>query len=235
MVKPRQREYPTLKSSLNIVRETALIAISCVFWIYCLVVLLVYIGTIFEIHDESINTIRVALNIENTEILDIFETMGIFAIIIFVFFTISILIQKMAERKRIVKYRKLIILVLSILIILPVSTLDGHHIANADDDPPKKLKYKENSALALNYHRVRKANFLNNFIYFFSSSKEIKNYSVSQSQFESQIKWLKSHDAKFLTLKEFLYYKKKVSSQNEVYGLTLMIWMKLFMKMLIQS
>ncbi|HCW9330433.1 TPA: intercellular adhesin biosynthesis polysaccharide N-deacetylase, partial [Staphylococcus aureus] len=107
------------------------------------------------------------------------------------------------------KYRKLIILVLSILIILPVSTLDGHHIANADDDSPKKLKYKENSALALNYHRVRKANFLNNFIYFFSSSKEIKNYSVSQSQFESQIKWLKSHDAKFLTLKEFLYYKKK--------------------------
>ena len=98
-----------------------------------------------------------------------------------------------------------------------------------------KLKYKENSALALNYHRVRKANFLNNFIYFFSSSKEIKNYSVSQSQFESQIKWLKSHDAKFLTLKEFLYYKKKVSFQNEVYGLTLMIWMKLFMKMLIQS
>ncbi|HDB8124319.1 TPA: intracellular adhesion protein D [Staphylococcus aureus] len=94
MVKPRQREYPTLKSSLNIVRETALIAISCVFWIYCLAVLLVYIGTIFEIHDESINTIRVALNIENTEILDIFETMGIFAIIIFVFFTISILIQK---------------------------------------------------------------------------------------------------------------------------------------------
>ena len=82
-------EYPTLKSSLNIVERTALIAISCVFWIYCLVVLLVYIGTIFEIHDESINTIRVALNIENTEILDIFETMGIFAIIIFVFLQLA--------------------------------------------------------------------------------------------------------------------------------------------------
>ncbi|WP_256061994.1 intracellular adhesion protein IcaD [Staphylococcus aureus] len=94
MVKPRQREDPTLKSSLNIVKETALIAISGVCGIYGLVVLLVYIGTIFEIHDESSNTIRVALNIENTEILDIFETMGIFAIIIFVFFTISILIQK---------------------------------------------------------------------------------------------------------------------------------------------
>ena len=81
-----------------------------------------------------------------------------------------------------------------------------------------KTEIQKDSALALNYHRVRKANFLNNFIYFFSSSKEIKNYSVSQSQFEAQIKWLKSHDAKFLTLKEFLYYKKKENFQNEVYG-----------------
>lgn len=80
----------------------------------------------------------------------------------------------MAERKRIVKYRKLIILVLSILIILPLSTLDGHHIANADDDPPKKLKYKENSALALNYHRARKANFLNNFFTSFLVVKKLK-------------------------------------------------------------
>ncbi|PNZ14954.1 intracellular adhesion protein IcaD [Staphylococcus simiae] len=94
MVKPRQREYPTLKSSLNIVRETSLIAISCIFWIYCVVVLLVYIGTIFDIQDESIITIRVALNIENTEIFKIFKIMGIFSIIIFVFFTICLLIQR---------------------------------------------------------------------------------------------------------------------------------------------
>lgn len=65
----------------------------------------------------------------------------------------------MAERKRIVKYRKFIILVLSILIILPVSTLDGHHIANADDDSPKKLKYKENSALAFKLSPCKKSEF----------------------------------------------------------------------------
>lgn len=85
----------------------------------------------------------------------------------------------MVERKRIVKYRKLIILVLSILIILFVSILDGYYIVNVDDDLFKKLKYKENSVLVLNYYCVRKVNFLNNFIYFFFSSKEIKNYSVS--------------------------------------------------------
>ena len=50
---------------------------------------------------------------------------------------------------------------------------------------------------------------MNDFITLFSSSKEIKNYSVTDKEFESQIKWLKEHDAKFLTLKEFLKYKKK--------------------------
>lgn len=68
---------------------------------------------------------------------------------------------------------------LSILIILFVSILDGYYIVNVDDDLFKKLKYKENSVLVLNYYCVRKVNFLNNFIYFFFSSKEIKNYSVS--------------------------------------------------------
>ncbi|MBO1199032.1 intercellular adhesin biosynthesis polysaccharide N-deacetylase [Staphylococcus simiae] len=108
------------------------------------------------------------------------------------------------------KPNKFLLIVMSIILILPMIT-PIHNVAYADSDDgkPTKLKYHKNSALALNYHRVRKAGFLNNFIYFFSSSKEIKNYSVSKSQFESQIKWLKKHDAKFLTLKEFLYYKEK--------------------------
>ena len=59
----------------------------------------------------------------------------------------------MAERKRIVKYRKINNFSVEYLDHIACRlTLDGHHIANADDDPPKKLKYKENSALALNYH-----------------------------------------------------------------------------------
>ncbi|MGT2653015.1 intracellular adhesion protein IcaD [Staphylococcus aureus] len=92
------------------VRETALIAISCVFWIF-VQLFYSFIGTIFEIHDESINTIRVALNIENTEILDIFETMA-FSRLSFLVFTISILIQKWQRGRESWKYRKLIILVL---------------------------------------------------------------------------------------------------------------------------
>ncbi len=49
----------------------------------------------------------------------------------------------MAEEEAESKYRKSIILVLSILIILPVATLDGHHIAMDMMIHQKKPKYKE--------------------------------------------------------------------------------------------
>ena len=52
---------------------------------------------------------------------------------------------------------------------------------------------------------------MNDFISLLSGSKEIKNYSVTDQEFKSQIQWLKAHDAKFLTLKEFIKYKEKVN------------------------
>ncbi|MBL7584868.1 intracellular adhesion protein IcaD [Staphylococcus saccharolyticus] len=98
MVKPRQRKYPTVKSSLNLVRESLFIAISCKFWSYCIVTMVVYIGTLINSHIESVITIRIALNVENTEIYNIFGLMGIFTFIIFIFFTISIISEKLYER-----------------------------------------------------------------------------------------------------------------------------------------
>ncbi|MEP9852954.1 intercellular adhesin biosynthesis polysaccharide N-deacetylase [Staphylococcus aureus] len=82
----------------------------------------------------------------------------------------------------------------------------------------KKLKYKENSVLALNYHRIRNDNFLDDFLYTFSNSKEMSAYSINKSQFESQIKWLKEHDANFITQKELIKYKEKGDfPQNSVW------------------
>ena len=72
---------------------------------------------------------------------------------------------------------------------------------------------------------------MNDFISLLSGSKEIKNYSVTDQEFKSQIQWLKAHDAKFLTLKEFIKYKEKGKFLKEVFGLTLMIWIKRFMTM----
>ncbi|MBO3074264.1 intercellular adhesin biosynthesis polysaccharide N-deacetylase [Staphylococcus xylosus] len=72
----------------------------------------------------------------------------------------------------------------------------------------KELKFAENSALALNYHRVRSDNFFDKLLYYSSNSKELKSYSISKSKFENQIKWLKAHDAHFLTEKELIKYKE---------------------------
>lgn len=73
----------------------------------------------------------------------------------------------------------------------------------------KELKFAENSALALNYHRVRSNNFFDKLLYYSSNSKELKSYSISKSKFENQIKWLKAHDAHFLTEKELIKYKER--------------------------
>ena len=73
----------------------------------------------------------------------------------------------------------------------------------------KSLKYSEGDALALNYHRVRDSNYYDNFLLKFSNSKEMQVYSITNKDFEKQIKWLKEHKAHFLTLNEFIKYKKK--------------------------
>lgn len=94
MVKSRQRQYPTVTSYLNIVRESLFITISGVFWMYCIVVMIVYIGTLINSQMESVITIRIALNVENTEIYKLFGWMSLFVLIIFIFFTFSLAFQK---------------------------------------------------------------------------------------------------------------------------------------------
>ncbi|MBM6506166.1 MULTISPECIES: intercellular adhesin biosynthesis polysaccharide N-deacetylase [Staphylococcus] len=74
---------------------------------------------------------------------------------------------------------------------------------------PLNSKHHENSALALNYHRVRDGNWFEDTLFTISSSKEINDYSVTKKEFNKQIKWLKDHDAHFLTEKEFQHYKSK--------------------------
>jgi len=60
--------------------------------------MVVYIGILINSQIESVITIRITLNVENTEIYNIFGLMGIFTFIIFIFFTISIISEKLYER-----------------------------------------------------------------------------------------------------------------------------------------
>nr|WP_239749677.1 intercellular adhesin biosynthesis polysaccharide N-deacetylase [Mammaliicoccus sp. O-M53] len=72
----------------------------------------------------------------------------------------------------------------------------------------KSLGGEENGCLALNYHRVREDTWIDKLLSAFSNSKELKFYSVTDTEFESHIKWLKEHKAHFVTLDEFIKYKE---------------------------
>ncbi|HFE5085269.1 MULTISPECIES: intercellular adhesin biosynthesis polysaccharide N-deacetylase [Staphylococcaceae] len=73
----------------------------------------------------------------------------------------------------------------------------------------KTLGGEKNGCLALNYHRVREDTWIDKLLSAFSNSKELKIYSVTDTQFESHIKWLKEKNAQFLSLDEFIHYKEK--------------------------
>ncbi|UQW81677.1 intercellular adhesin biosynthesis polysaccharide N-deacetylase [Staphylococcus edaphicus] len=102
-----------------------------------------------------------------------------------------------------INIKKIYVLLIIVVSIIVISTKEKTY-AKA-----KELKFEENSALALNYHRIRSDDILEKILFYGSNSKELKMYSVSEQNFEKQIKWLKSHHAHFLTEKEFLHYKEK--------------------------
>nr|WP_275086253.1 intercellular adhesin biosynthesis polysaccharide N-deacetylase [Staphylococcus intermedius] len=85
--------------------------------------------------------------------------------------------------------------------LLPIHQADAKEQKLKDDG--------DQTALALNYHRVRGDDFLDKFLFIFSGSKEMSTYSVSKEAFERQIKWLKAHDAHFLTHDELIRYKRE--------------------------
>ncbi|MCD8898507.1 hypothetical protein [Mammaliicoccus sciuri] len=63
----------------------------------------------------------------------------------------------------------------------------------------KSLGDEKNGCFALNYHRVREDTWIDKLLSVFSNSKKLKFYSVTDTEFESHIKWLKEHKA-FLLL-----------------------------------
>lgn len=102
------------------------------------------------------------------------------------------------------KFKRIFIFVPIFILLCLIFQKDNFIIAKEE-----KLKYEENSVLALNYHRIRDDSFLDKFLSVFSNSKELYAYSVTRNQFEAQIKWLKKQDAHFLTEEELLKYKRQ--------------------------
>ncbi|WP_414043648.1 intercellular adhesin biosynthesis polysaccharide N-deacetylase [Macrococcus sp. EM39E] len=106
------------------------------------------------------------------------------------------------------------IILLILFIILFISLIVGNIKANAVKPSHYNKIVENNSCIALNYHRVRDDSIINKFLRLTSQNKELREYSVFTNEFESQIKWLKAHNANFVTTKELLNFHQKKKFPN---------------------
>ncbi|MBT2815218.1 intercellular adhesin biosynthesis polysaccharide N-deacetylase [Staphylococcus coagulans] len=97
---------------------------------------------------------------------------------------------------------------LTMLLILMV-TLLAYSPTQAKEKTERLKDNGDQTALALNYHRIRNGGFIDYFLSIFSGGKELFTYSVDKQTFESQMKWLIAHNAHFLTHDEMIQCKKK--------------------------
>lgn len=98
MVQPRQRQYQTLKSNLNIIRESIILVFSFIFWSYCSISFIVIGGSLLQINSYPVLLIRTILNIEVSSMYILFKIMLIFAIISFIVFSISLMIYRQKNK-----------------------------------------------------------------------------------------------------------------------------------------
>lgn len=108
MVKSRQRKYFTLKSNLNIVRESIILFISFMFWGYCSLAFIVIGGSLLNLDAYIVLLLRSILNIEIGSMTAIFNTMLLFALTSVMIFTISLIIHKYKYKKADINHGKLL-------------------------------------------------------------------------------------------------------------------------------
>lgn len=73
MDKSRQRQYKTVKSSLNVTREIFILIFTMLFWVYCCCALIVIGGSLLGIKSDNVLLLRAVLNIENSDLDNIFK------------------------------------------------------------------------------------------------------------------------------------------------------------------
>lgn len=94
MDKSRPRKYPTVDSTLNIVREIIILVFSLIFWIYCYIAMIVIGGSLLKLNTNTVLLIRSVLNMEREGMNNVFLMMGISFGVIFIFLTLSLFFQK---------------------------------------------------------------------------------------------------------------------------------------------
>lgn len=100
MEQSRQGQYQTVKSKLNVIRESIIILFSFIFWCYCNISFVVIGGSLLQINSYPVLLIRTVLNIELSSMNILFRIILLFIIISIFIFTISLLVNMLKNKER---------------------------------------------------------------------------------------------------------------------------------------
>lgn len=106
----------------------------------------------------------------------------------------------------------LIKLILFFTMLMSFNFYKDNNIAEANDYKKvmKKLN-KANGCIAINYHRIRTDSLLDRLLLYLTNSREMTLYSITDTEFEREIKWLKNKDVTFVSADEL--FKAKESNK----------------------
>ena len=92
---PRKKRINTL--FLDIIKEFIIDTCSIVLWTYCLIVILVIVGSLFQTSNEQIKIISYIFNVKTIDVINIYGTAKLFLIIIVVAMSVSLVINNKGE------------------------------------------------------------------------------------------------------------------------------------------
>lgn len=100
MEQSRQGQYQTVKSKLNIIRESIILLFSFIFWSYCSISFIVIGGSLLQINSYPVLLIRTVLNIELSSMNILFRIILLFILISIFIFTASLLVNSIKNKER---------------------------------------------------------------------------------------------------------------------------------------
>lgn len=100
MEQSRQGQYQTVKSKLNIIRESIILLFSFIFWSYCSISFIVIGGSLLQINSYPVLLIRTVLNIELSSMNILFRIILLFILISIFIFTASLLVNIIKNKER---------------------------------------------------------------------------------------------------------------------------------------
>lgn len=99
MGQPRQREHQTLKSHINLIRESFVLICSLALWLYSSLVIYTFVTVIFSMPTYINQTVLTVLKINFIDILNVFTVIGLIILVTVFYLVINYQFNKYEVNK----------------------------------------------------------------------------------------------------------------------------------------